>query len=106
MDMTLQEHIEQVNNICARIENDEEYMGDLTGYLPALNQMMQKILEVVQNSEIPFDINEQFVLQVLEDIVYGIEHSDAVILLDVLRYGLLEIYYYIADEWQGGVLDE
>lgn len=98
--MELQTHIERVEQICNLIEHGEEYIEELTGYLAALNELMGTILAYAQNREIPFTINEQFVLQVLKDIIYGIEHKDSVFLLDVLRYGLLEIYAYTANELQ------
>lgn len=99
--MELQDHIEQVEHICQWIENEEEYLGKLKEYLPAMNQSINDILSWAQNPEIPFDINIQFVLQVLRDIVYGVEHGDSVFLLDTLRYGLLVIYEYTAQELKG-----
>lgn len=100
--MDLQSQIEKVDGICRLIENENEneYIGELTGYLPALNQTIRFILTSSQNPENPFMINEQFVLQTLKDILYGIENRDAVFLLDTLRYGLLEIYNYGKDELQ------
>lgn len=96
--MDLQIHIERVEHICNLIEQGEEYIEELTGYLTALNELIGAVLACAQNQETPFTINEQFVLQVLKDIIYGIEHKDSVFLLDVLRYGLLEIYDYTANE--------
>lgn len=92
--MEFQLQITKVEYICHLIENDKEYLGELTEYLPALNETIGFILSCAQNLEIPFMINEQFVLQVLKDVLYGIEHQDSVLLLDALRYGLLEIYCY------------
>ena len=62
--------------------------------MPDLNKVINNILIYAQNEQNNFTINEVFVLHVLEDIVYGIEHFDYVILLDVLKHGLLEIYQY------------
>lgn len=100
MGENLQMHIERVDDICCLIENEDEYLGVLTGYLPLLNQVISYILASVQNPEVSFTINEQFVVQVLQDILYGMEHQDDVFLLDTLRYGLLEIYKYAGEELQ------
>jgi len=98
----LQQHIDTVELIGNKIENGEAYMADMKAYLPDLNQMITTIFELVQNPQIQLSINPQFVLQVLNDIIYGIETEDSVFLLDVLRYGLLEVYYYTGTELQGG----
>ena len=98
----LQMHVERVENICRLIENREEYNEELRRYVGRLNTMVNDILVSSQNQKNPFFINEEFVLQVLKDIIYGIENKDSVFLLDTLRYGLLEIYYYIIDELQSG----
>ena len=100
--MNLQLQIETVEGICRLIESEKEYMKELTGYLPVLNQTISFILECAGNPETPFMINEEFVLQVLKDILYGMEHQDSVFLLDVLRHGLLEIFYYGKEGLQNG----
>lgn len=102
----LQMHIERVENICQLIENREEYNEELTRYVGTLNKMVNDILACSQNAAIPFIINEEFVLQVLKDIIYGMENKDSVFLLDTLRYGLLEIYDYTVDELQSGEWNE
>lgn len=106
MEKELQSHIEQVEQICCMIEDDREYNEELMRYLPYLNQMIQSILVYAQDGPSVVDINEQFMLQVLKDIVDGIERKDAVYLLDVLRYGLLEIYHYCLECLQGGCYNE
>lgn len=102
MKLELQSHIEQVEQICCMIEETKEYNEELMKYLPLLNQMIQMILTYAQDGQSTFDINEQFVLQVLKDIVDGIERKDSVFLLDVLRYGLIEIYCYCIECLQDG----
>lgn len=96
----LQLQIETAEQIGNKIENSEEYMEDIRAYLPSLNQTVTSIFQIAQEPESGLEINVEFVLQVLNDILYGIEHRDSVFLLDVLRYGLLEIYYYMAEELQ------
>lgn len=98
----LQSQIETAEEIGNKIENNEEYMEAFREYLPSLNQMLTSIFQMSQGSETVMEISPEFVLQVLNDILYGIEHQDSVFLLDVLRYGLLEIYYYIGTELQEG----
>ncbi|MCM1256242.1 MAG: hypothetical protein NC307_00115 [Roseburia sp.] len=98
--MELQSQMDKVEEICRLIENEKEYMEELTGYLPELNQSISFILECARDPELLFVINEEFVLQALKDILYGMERQDTVFLLDVLRYGLLEIYRYGKEELQ------
>lgn len=98
--VNLQEQIERVELIAKKIESNEAYMEELKGYLPMLNQTILTLFDVIQNCTIPIEINSEFVLQVLNDILYGIEQEDSVYLLDVLRYGLIEIYVYIGMELQ------
>lgn len=97
----LQQQIEKVEEIANKIENGEQYQNDLQGYLPSLNQLITIIFEMIADPQIQLDVNQEFIVQVLNDIMYGMEHEDNVFLLDVLRYGLLEIYYYIGMEVQG-----
>lgn len=97
-DIFLKKNIELVEQISDRIENREPYMEGLRKYLPFLNQMITIIVGLIQEPGISSELNQGFILQVLSDILYGMEHEDSVFLLDVLRYGLLEIYHYIEEE--------
>lgn len=97
----LQKHEKQVMQISEKIENGECYLDDLREYLPMLNQMMLSIFAQMDDPQVQLDLNKEFILQVLNDIVYGIEQEDDVYLLDVLRYGLLEVYAYVGAELQG-----
>lgn len=45
-------------------------------------------------------------MQVLHDLIDGIERQDDVILLDTLQYGWLEILNYVNDKLQGENIDE
>lgn len=96
----LQEHTGVVEEIGNRIECGEKYMEEVKNYLPLLNQIVMEIFQMKQGSGILTELNMEFVVQVLNDILYGMEHEDAVFLLDVLRYGLMEIYHYIETELQ------
>lgn len=96
----LQPHIEAVERIGNKIENGEEYMEEIRHYLPSLNQLVTEIFQIAQDPQAELEIDVEFVLQVLNDILYGIEHRDSVFLLDVLRHGLLEIYGYMEEEFK------
>ena len=100
----LSQNVLIVNGIGDKIENQEANIEDIRGYVPSLNQMMLSIFKLIQDSNLQFQINQDFIVQVLNDILYGIENEDFVFLLDVLRYGLLEIYEYIGSELQSGGL--
>lgn len=97
----LEQHMEIVDGISNKIENREGYMEGLKEYLPFLNEIVPGLLVLLQNPGYKFEINQEFVLQVLADILYGVENEDPVFLLDVLRYGLQIIYSYISLELQG-----
>ena len=96
--MQLKESIRKIKNICTLIEDEKEYIYELKANISKIQENICLILSYAQEGQHAFEINEEFVLQVLKDIVYGIEHQDAVFLLDALRYGLLQIYYYAAGE--------
>lgn len=96
----LQKQQEKVDTIVQKIENGEPYIEDIKKYLPELNRIITTLFEGMQNSLINIDLNQNFILQVLNDILYGIEHEDSVFLADVLRYGLIEIYNYVGVELQ------
>lgn len=95
-------HIEVVEDIGNRIEKKQPYTDVLKDYLPSLQEVTMLFFGLCQDDVVPLELNQDFVLQVLSDIIYGIENEDEVFLLDVLRYGLLEIYYYIFSECQNG----
>ena len=96
----LQQQRDTVDAIADKIENGEAYMEELRSYLPMLNQTILTLFEMIRDTVIPVAINGEFVLQVLNDILYGIEKEDPVFLVDVLRYGLIEIYDYVGMELQ------
>lgn len=98
----LQLQIDMAEEICRLIENNEEYMGKLTGYLPVLNETVTNLLSYAQDAKTSFEINESYVLQILNDILYGMEHQDSVFLLDALRYGLIALYDYGKNYLQSG----
>lgn len=100
----LLQNINTVKGIGDKIENHEAYIEDIKEYLPSLNQMIMSLFTAIQESKLCVELNQDFIVQVLNDILYGIENEDSVFLLDVLRYGLLELYEYIGSELQSGGL--
>jgi hypothetical protein len=98
---SMQDEIDQLEQIGNKIEKEENYMGELKACLPDINQRIQAIFALMEVPQISLDLNPEFVLQVLNDLIYGIEQDDQVFLLDVLRYGLLEIYYFVGSEITG-----
>lgn len=98
----LQSQIETAEEIGNKIENGENYMEEIRGFLPQLKQLITELFQVIQIPDSTLEIDSGFVTQVLNDILYGVENQDSVFLLDVLRYGLLELYYYIGTELQRG----
>ena len=74
----LQEHSETVETLVEKIEAGEAYMEELKAYLPILNQMIIKLFELFQTSMYSIELSQEFVLQVLNDIIYGIEKEDTV----------------------------
>ena len=93
--INLRGQCETVESIAVKIERGDVYMDEVKAYLPTLNETMQVLFGYMQQPEMNLDISPDFIMQVLSDIVYGIEHEDSVYLLDVLRYGLIELYHYI-----------
>lgn len=88
-------------NLARKMESGEAYMEELKLYLPTLNQTIVSLFEIMQNPESQLECSQNFIVQVLNDIIYGIEHEDTVCLTDVLRYGLIEIFNYVTEELQG-----
>lgn len=94
----LQENICALKKIIEKMETNQYNAGDLRQYLPMMNNIIVQILELSQNPDSSFMVNENYIYQVLKDVLYGMEHEDEVFLLDVLKYGLLVIFEYIDDE--------
>lgn len=94
MAIELQLQIDKLEKICRLIEDGEEYGKELAGYLPLLNQSIVQFMSHIPTSGSYLEKNGLMV-QILKDILYGMEQKDDVFLLDVLRYGLLEVFYDI-----------
>ena len=99
-------HMECIVEITDKIDNRQEYMEELKKYLPYMNQVIPEILKKSEDPQIEFELNDEFVLQVLQDILYCIENEDSVFLQDVLQNGLMEIYKYTLSELEDGNIYE
>lgn len=95
----LQAQCKTAEDLADKIEREEAYMDELKAYLPTLTQTISKLFAMMQDGA-AIDFSQDFVLQVLNDIIYGIENEDAVCLADVLRYGLVELFDYVTSELQ------
>lgn len=104
--ISLYQNIEKLQKIIDKIKNNQPYIADLKQYIPSMNQIIQMIFNMAENNKAQLQINNEFVIQVLKDTLYGIEHEDPVFLQDVLQYGVLEIYKYIIDELEDGIVYE
>ncbi len=102
----LQQQRDSIESIATKIEQGKAYREELNACLPLLNQTIITLFDITQDTSIPLEINPDYVLQVLNDILYGIEQEDSVYLADVLRYGLIEIFDYIGTELQREAPDE
>lgn len=96
----LQGHIEKLQKIVDEMENGSVDMSEIKSYLPSMNQLIMTIIQLSTEPDQRLELNHEFIIQVLNDIIYGIENEDLVFLQDVLQYGLLEIYNYVAEELQ------
>lgn len=92
---------ENLVSICQKIEDHEEYMGQLKDSLNSINVVTTELIDILQKPDSGLELNIAFYMQILNDVIYGIENEDSVFLLDVLRYGLLEVYKYIETELAG-----
>lgn len=98
----LQNQRDTAEKLAAKAECGESYMEEMNAFLSALNETIAELFERMQDPVNPIDLSQDFVLQVLNDIIYGIEKKDSVCLADVLRYGLIEIFDYVVAEMQRG----
>lgn len=79
-----QEAIEQIEDVCNAIINKENYLEKMP---KCINSINNAVLPIIESSE---DMAPK-VLQVLEDMMYGMTQNDEVFLLDVLRFGVLPL---------------
>ena len=91
------------NSIDNAIETIDDYINLIyRDYLTAIDKV-RDMVEVVQNSVMPFidqidfynkkveEIQEEFILKQLENLLEGIKFNDPIAIADALKYGIEEI---------------
>ena len=74
----------QIKNICDAMLKKENYMDKMPECITSINHAIMSLIE-----ETGGDASN--ILQVLEDMMYGMSQQDEVFLLDVLRFGILPL---------------
>ena len=72
--------IGEIDKICQKIINKENYMIEMSACIQAINQACEIILK--------YNTYSKEIIPILEDVMYGMTQRDEVFLLDVLRYGM------------------
>lgn len=72
--------IGEIDKICQKIINKENYMIEMSACIQAINQACEIILK--------YNNYSKEIIPILEDVMYGMTQRDEVFLLDVLRYGM------------------
>ena len=72
--------IGEIDKICQKIINKENYMIEMSACIQAINQACEIILK--------YNNHSKEIIPILEDVMYGMTQRDEVFLLDVLRYGM------------------
>ena len=76
----LEQAVLAVDSICGKILRNEEYLSQMPVCVAAINQAVMLLLNEENGAE--------YILGILEDIMYGMTQQDEVFLLDVLRFGI------------------
>lgn len=76
--------ISEIEAVCDAIINKKSYMNKLTECVNAINSAIIPIIE--ENEE-----GASKIIQVLEDMMYGMTQKDEVFLLDTLRFGVIPL---------------
>ncbi|RGS66618.1 hypothetical protein DWX81_10195 [Roseburia inulinivorans] len=72
--------ISEIDKLCQKIINKENYMTEMPICIKAINQACEIILK--------YNNHSKDIIPILEDVMYGMTQRDEVFLLDVLRYGM------------------
>lgn len=72
--------IGEIDKICQKIINKENYMIEMSACIQAINQACEIILK--------YNNHSKEIIPILEDVMYGMTQRDEVFLLDVLRSGM------------------
>lgn len=70
-----------LDEVCKKVIQKENYMEDM----PKCIEIVNGAVTMLMTEE---GYNQEYILQLLEDVMYGMSQQDEVFLLDVLRFGL------------------
>lgn len=98
--MNLEELYKKVFNICVgfAVYNKTNIIEEMYKILPEIKKNSMKILEnnIYNMEDADYNALRTFLLEILQDIIQGIEQRDTVLLEDVCEYGLkkfLELFF-------------
>ena len=77
--------VNQITSVCDAMLKRENYMEKMPECITAINQAVVPRMQEAGNQA-------SYILQVLEDMMYGMSQQDEVFLLDVLRFGMLPLF--------------
>jgi len=77
----LEKAIESLDEVCKKIIEKNSYLEQMPFCISTVNEAVTMLMKEKK-------INQEYLLQLLEDMMYGMSQQDEVFLLDVLRFGL------------------
>lgn len=77
--------VNQITCVCDALLKRENYLEKMPECIAAINQAVVPRMEEAEEKA-------SYILQVLEDMMYGMSQQDEVFLLDVLRFGVLPLF--------------
>ena len=77
--------VNQITGICDAMLKRENYMEKMPECVAAINRAVVPRMQEAGDQA-------SYILQVLEDMMYGMSQEDKVFLLDVLRFGVLPLF--------------
>lgn len=77
--------VNQITSVCDAMLKRENYMEKMPECITAINQAVVPRMQEAGDQA-------AHILQVLEDMMYGMSQQDEVFLLDVLRFGMLPLF--------------
>ena len=93
----LQLAIDAIDNLCTKILQKENYQREMQVCVQSINESCLILLQ--ENPQ------EEDILWILQDMMYGMEQKDEVVLLDVLRFGLRTKLQQVYNELENGRQD-
>lgn len=88
---SLAETIDKLETLEEKLENNIDYKDDLVSCINAVNDTIGMLFRLFTDdiaAQVGF--KKEYIIQILKDWMDGIENNDRVLLLDTMRYGLIE----------------